>query len=98
MKGHGRYSFNTLCIPCSTLLEHRIRSNEKDKCSDSTYHNNRKEGSNSTIRKEGSKDRTSNVENATQGDSLFPTRISVDGKANLEKLLMKIRSGCLQVA
>ena len=98
MKGHGRYSFNKLCIPCSTLLEHRIRSNEKDKYSDPTYHDIRKEGSKSTIRKEGSKDRTNNVEKATKGDSLFPTRTSVDGKANLEELLLKIRRGCLQVA
>ena len=64
MKGHVKYSLNTLRIPCSTLLEHCIRSNENDKYSGSTYHNNRKEGSNSTIRKEGVTDITSNVENA----------------------------------
>ena len=65
------------------LLEHRrSRSNEKEPYSGLPYHNSRKEGSNPKNREEGSKERTSNVSNAAKGDSLFPTRIHVDGKAN----------------
>ena len=75
------------------LLEHHIRSNEKETCSGLPYHNSRKEGSNPKNREEGSKERTSNVSNATKGDSLFPTRISVDGKANSKEIAFENQKG-----
>ena len=74
------------------LLEHRrSRSNEKEPYSGLPYHNRRKEGSNPKNREEGSKDRTSNVSNATKG--LFPTRISVDGKANSKEIASENQKG-----
>ena len=74
------------------LLEHRrSRSNEKKPYSGLPYHNRRKEGSNPQNREEGSKDRTSNVSNATKG--LFPTRISVDGKANSKEIAFENQKG-----
>ena len=74
------------------LLEHRrSRSNEKEPYSGLPYHNRRKESSNPKNREEGSKDRTSNVSNATKG--LFPTRISVDGKANSKEIAFENQKG-----
>ena len=74
------------------LLEHRrFRSNEKEPYSGLPYHNRRKESSNPKNREEGSKDRTSNVSNATKG--LFPTRISVDGKANSKEIASENQKG-----
>ena len=76
------------------MLEHRrSRSNEKEPYSGLPYHNSRKEGSNPKNMEEGSKDRTSNVSNATKGDSLFPTRISVDGKANSKEIAFENQKG-----
>ena len=76
------------------LLEHRrSRSNEKEPYSGLPYHNSRKEGSNPKNREEGSKERTSNVLNATKVDSLFPTRISVDGKANSKEIAFANQKG-----
>ena len=66
------------------LLEHYIRSNEKETYSSLPYHNSREEGS---------KDRTSNVSNATKGDNLFPSRISVDGKANSKEIAFENQKG-----
>ena len=66
------------------LLEHHIRSNEKETYSSLPYHNSREEGS---------KDRTSNVSNATKGDNLFPSRISVDGKANSKEIAFENQKG-----
>ena len=74
------------------LLEHRrSRSNEKEPYSGLPYHNSRKEGSNPQNREEGSKDRTSNVSNDIKG--LFPTRISVDGKANSKEIASENQKG-----
>ena len=75
------------------LLEHHIRSNEKETYSSLPYHNSSKEGSNPKNREEGSKDRTSNVSNATKGNSLFPTRISLDGKANSKEIAFENQKG-----
>ena len=66
------------------LLEHHIRSNEKETYSSLPYHNSREEGS---------IDRTSNVSNATKGDNLFPSRISVDGKANSKEIAFENQKG-----
>ena len=73
------------------LLEHHIRSNEKETYSSLSYHNSSNEGSNPKNMEESSKDRTSNVSNATKG--LFPTRISVDGKANSKEIASENQKG-----
>ena len=60
------------------LLEHHIRSNEKETYSSLPYHNSRKEGSNPKNREE---------------DSIFPTRLSVDGKANSKEIAFENQKG-----
>ena len=76
------------------LLKHRrSRSNEKEPYSGLAYHHSRKEGSNPQNKEEGSKERTSNVSNATKGDSLFPTRISIDDKANSKEIASENQKG-----